>query len=139
MTTKFTKIPKGYRITIKSCENDGDYSDTTIIEGLSELDITQLVALCNLMETEDYGNLYYPEEDQKVALFNAINSVFNLVIDYKVTLENIEEYEDGFWRIINESGFLGKGDDQFTRYCDGYKVEYIPEDILIEDVTEKFK
>lgn len=139
MKSKFAKIPKGYRLTVESCENDGDFSDTTVIEGLSKEDVKQFVLLCKLMETEDYGNLYYPEEKEKVALFNAINAIFNLVKDCTVTLENIEEYEDDFWEILYKSGFTGKAESQYTRYCNGYKVEYIPEDIFIEDVTGEFK
>lgn len=131
---KFTKIPKGYRITIESYENDGDFGDTTVIEGLSEDAVKNVVALCTVMKTE-HGNLYYPSDEQKVKLFNILNRIFNCVSDYIVTEDNLEEYEDDFYNILAETGFIGKEQDQFTRYC---KVEYLPEDVFIEDVTERF-
>lgn len=135
---KFTKIPKGYRITIESYENDMDFGDTTVIEGLSEEGVKQVVALCTVMQTEEHGNLYYLDDRQKVKLFNILNRIFNCVSDYIVTESNLDEYEDDFYNILSEYGFIGKAEDQFTRYCQSYKIEYIPDDMFIEDVTEQF-
>lgn len=134
---KFTKIPKGYRITIDSYENDMDFGDTAVVEGLSEGEVKQVVSLCTAMQT-GHGNIYYPTVFQKVKLFNILNVIFDYVNDYTVTVDNLDEYEDDFYNILAAYGFIGKAEDQFTRYCESYKVEYIPEDIFIEDVTERF-
>jgi hypothetical protein len=135
---KFTKIPKGYRITIESYENDMDFGDTTVVEGISEEEVKQVVSLCTVMQTEEYANLYYPRDRQKVKLFNILNTIFDYISDCVVTIDNLDEYEDDFCNILSEYGFIGKAEDQFTRYCQSYKIEYLPEDIFIEDVTEKF-
>lgn len=135
---KFTKIPKGYRITIESYENDCDFGDTNIVEGLSEEELKQAVTLCTVMQTKEHGNLYYPSVFQKIKLFNVLNIIFDYVEDCTVTIDNLDKYEDDFYNLLAEYGFIGKAEDQFTRYCQSYKIEYLPDDIFIEDVTAQF-
>ena len=140
---KFTKIQKGYRITIESYENDCDFYSNNITSGLSLAEVNLVVKLCNSMKSQSrnngcFGNIYSPEDSEKVSLFNRLNDIFSIVKDYKVTEDNLEEYEDYFYNVLSDWGFIGQQEDQFTRYCAGYKVEYLKEDVIFEDVTEDF-
>ena len=140
---KFTKIPKGYRITIESCENDADYYSTNITDGLSLEEVKMVVQLCKSMKSQSrnngcFGNLYSPEYSEKVSLFNKLNEIFNVVPEYTVTEYNLEDVEDEFYNVLSDWGFIGQQDGQFTRYSAGYKIEYLPEDTFIEDVTARF-
>ena len=137
---KYTKIPSGYRLTLCTAENDTDYGGTSIYEGLSIRELRKAIDLCNLMKGEN-GNLYSPSLDEKIKLFNELNKIFNLYSYKAITTELLEDdsnVEDYFWSVLNQYGFIGQAEYQFTRYTESFRVEYVPEEISILDVTKEF-
>ena len=127
---KTTIIPKGYRLTISSWENDLDSPRTEVLEGLSEEQVREYVALCTvLMDSQGpVSNLYDPskEECNEVtdALLKALEPINKEISGDTAT--------DMLWDIGLSSG------EFYTRVCEDFKVEYLPEDVVFEDVTERF-
>ena len=78
--TEQTVIPAGYRLTVKSWENDGDNSNTVVLEGLTESKTPYLVDICKLFDhSHDYGNrlcnMYEPENHEIKRVKAAIKKV----------------------------------------------------------------
>lgn len=129
---------KGWLIRISSWENDGDNGRTEEVLVETEARAKQLVEFAQLFDGE-IGNLYDPEDDerQKVTdVFLEFNAKYPDYIDVGFD-EDPDAICDWF---IDEAYDLGlSGGDYYTRYCDKIEVLYFPEDVLCEDVTERFK
>ena len=144
MKTKATIIPAGYRITIDSWENDGDNSRTGIVEELSEQDVKFTIDFA-LLFTENtvnvgIGNLYDPSDSEQKMVAEAIREV---VAKHSPLSENLSEYftdvDSDVYSMLGYAYQLGlSGGDFCTRVLESIKVEYIPEPIVIQDVTVKF-
>jgi hypothetical protein len=144
-------IPAGYRLTVHSWENDGDNGKTEVLSGLSREKTQYYVDLCKLLRVytkgkRDFGNLYDPSESKLTAFSNAVK----LIVDnHPAAKQEFDEYteESNGVNVVDlypefaledlfEMGL--SGGDFYTRVCEQYTVEYIPTDIIIEDVTEQF-
>ena len=122
-----TVIPKGYRLTIDSWENDGDLSKTVIIDGLSENEINYYVEICKALKGK-LGNLYDPSEEE-------LDELDTFAVSLGLKYGEMDSCD------LNEQLYvMGLSSEEFhTRMCDGFKVEYLPEKVVLQDVTDKFK
>ena len=137
-------IKAGYRITVDSYENDGDSSNTNSIDGLSELEAKFHVELLSLYTRKGgFGNIY--EFDDRVSPTEDDHSKACLAIVSK------PEYQQFIsdWYVKNPEYFAEAGDDIVfdytggdgewaTRLVESILVEYVPEEITLEDVTSQF-
>lgn len=136
------KIPAGYRITSVSWENDGDHYRTEVKEGLSEDEAKFIGHLGKLMHSRKSGlennyeaskkeykkghEFYLPAFEKYAHLFSA---------------EDMKDYRKDCYALLdyireNITGYSSEG--YALRVLESMKVEYFPEDIVIEDVTYKF-
>jgi NADH:ubiquinone oxidoreductase subunit B-like Fe-S oxidoreductase len=147
-----TVIKKGYRVTVKTWENDADNYNSGAVEGLSRPEAAFLVEFVKLFSSKNdhrnrgIGNMYEPRQSEIVAAEARIKEV---VEKHKATIEDSEmmkEYflaEDGS---VDEGGWHEyayemtlTGGEFYTRVMESFKVEFIPQDIVLEDVTKEFK
>lgn len=158
--TKFTTIKAGYRLTVTSWENDADNYNTKMIEGLTKEDVEFHVKFISLFKSGSrggFGNMHEPSSMKRYQLAEAIallvqandatNTSFDglgkLLKDVDVTDE--EKFEDDIMAPILDSAHdylweLGlTGGEFYTRVLDKYKVEFVPHDIQIQDVTDQFQ
>jgi len=128
-------IPKGYRVTVVSWENDGDNYNTKVISGLNKADVSFYIDLCKLLMGE-YGNLYEPGASELSEFRSALHEIF--VRHDKVDKgDSVEESGDWGMDYLYELGLTAG--EFFTRVCDSFKVELIPENITFQDVTKEFE
>lgn len=151
-----TVIPKGYRITVESWENDADNYKTKIMEGFEKSSvefITEFVKLFysknNYRGPKGFGNMYEPSDKELKGFAEACNLVIKKHIN-KDTENTVRQYfwdddansfyEDHHEGVIDLAYDLGlSGGDFYTRVLDSFKVEYVPVEIILQDVTEEFK
>ena len=153
--TKQTIIPSGYRITIESWENDADNYKTKIMEGLQKPSVEFLVDFAKLFYSKNnwngpkgHGNMYEP----KAAALNNFREDYIRVINKHITKDTeqnllqyfwdednsdfYEDQHDGVMELAYELGL--SGGEFYTRVLDSIKVEWIPSNIVLEDVTKGF-
>lgn len=156
----YTTIKAGYRLTVTSWKNDGDNYMTKMLEGLTKEDVEFHVKFLKLFKSDSggFGNLYAPSKMKRFHLAEAIatlvkandvsNTNFAEVGDYlqDIDLEDEEYFEenvvdellgDYIYDRLWDVG-LSNGDDFYTRVMSSYKVEFVPQDIQIQDVTAEF-
>lgn len=146
--TKQTIIPAGYRITVVSWENDADNYNTETVEGYSELEAKFAVELfkafssCNNRSNRGIGNLSGRDGDQE----KYDSTIQEIVSRHPIALvsEGFKDYftpsadgYHGYSEYLHEIG-LGGTEYSISRVCESVKVEYVAQDIYIEDVTEEF-
>lgn len=141
-----TTIKKGYRLTVKSWENDADNPRTKIVEGYTLPQVKLMVELVKLHKSKSnnsgcYGNMYEPDDHEIAKYVKAMKIVFDKH-PKEAWPEGMEDAfddpdEDIQADAIHElmAELFGYSEYYFTRVYDGHIVEFIPEDILIEDVT----
>jgi hypothetical protein len=137
--SKTTIIPAGYRITVISWENDADNYNTKVLEGLDKNTAQFYLELCNLMMQDNpssavwnkrISNLYEPNEEE-------INRVYEVTVPILRKYDKIENEEYANDHAIEYLYELGlSGGEFFTRVCSDVKVEFIANDIYLEDVTD---
>lgn len=137
-------IKAGYRITVDSYENDGDCEITNSVDGLSELEAKFHIELLSLYTSEGgFGNIYdfddrvSPTEDDYNKARLAIVSkpeYQQFISDWYV--KNPEYFFDAGSEIIGD--YTGGDGEWATRQVEGILVEYVPEEITLEDVTSQF-
>ena len=138
----FNLIPAGYRFTFNSWENDGDNKRTIVMEGVSEKEAHLFANLAKLIKLRGTGleNAYDPDKKAKqkayeklFPLFEAHREVFD-DDDFELFVGNVGQMVD----YISEY-MLGYSDEEYwLRVLESYKIEYIPQEIKIDDVTDKF-
>lgn len=143
-----TVIPAGYRLSISSWENDGDLWYTNVLEGLNKERVKMLIAVCKLFvhyNQGGYGNAYKPRYEDVIAAGNAVLHVMLKEYPQGATCEEAEwisginDDDDLYDFVVEYVSDLFDGDGEFTfKAFDGAKVELIPEDIHIEDVSNEF-
>lgn len=154
--SKQTVIPAGYRITVESWENDADNYKTEIMEGLQKASIEFLVDFAKLFYSKNnwngpkgHGNMYEPRAKE----LNDFQEAYMKVVSKHITKDaepsllqyfwdednNLlyDDQHDGIMELAYELGL--SGGDFFTRVLDSIKVEYIPTEIVLQDVTEEFE
>lgn len=146
--SKFTKIEAGYRITVESWENDADNYNTKSVQGYSleealfAVELFQAFSSCN-SEDNGIGNLRGDDKDY-VKYKNTISEIVS-----RHPIASVSEKFKDYFQPADEDGYvyyseylydLGLGGTEYslTRVCESVMVEYIPQDILIEDVTDQF-
>lgn len=132
-------IKAGYRITVTSWENDADHYNTEIVDGLTEdtvrfhVDLLKLISKSNCNHKQYFGNMYEPGERELAAFEMAVSKV--LVKHDR--LDDKHEVLDIAMDVIGN--YTGYGDEGFyTRVAESIAVEYVPQEIIIEDVSKKF-
>lgn len=140
--SKFNTILAGYRFTFVSWENDGDNKKTIVKEGVQEAEAKLLGKLASLIQLGGCGleNNYEPSEKEQKKAFKILLPIFEKhkdifdESDMNLFRKDVGQMVD----YINEN-MLGHGEDGYwMRALQSTKVEYIPEEINIEDVTSKF-
>lgn len=147
MTEQYTTIPAGYRLIITSWENDGDNYHTGMQHGLSRGELDFHLALCKLLtsrhnpKNEDYGNLVDYDGSFEAAVWHVMCKYESLLPEsIKLPDEdgiNKDQYPDWFtyaYEIILQS-YFGTSEYYFTRVFESCKIEYLPDEIKIQDVT----
>ncbi len=142
---KQTRIAPGYRITVKSWENDGDNYNTAVVEGLSKEDALFVYDFAKLFDSKSrhrggIGNLYDPSSDELASVQQATALV---VAKHPNISDELKEYftlsdEDSYYQMDYAYDLHLSGGEFYTRVCESVKVEFIPNEILIDDVTEDF-
>ena len=129
-------LTQGYRITVTSWENDADNYNTKIISGLSLEDAKFTVDFIKLFKSQNdipagIGNMYDPNPIEISEAHQAVAEVFN-----KHEWPAHFTFED--WHDVAYDLGLSRG-EFFTRVMESFVVEYIPEDIVIKNVTGEFE
>jgi len=148
-----TIIPAGYRVTITSWENDGDHYENTVHEGLTKERVEYILELCNLFKSDSstggktFGNLYEPDRTERAEAESAITVVMEkhkpVLTKYElkqltaVAVPNEPYSGPEYGDIVRE--LVGYSEYYTYRVYDGAKVEFIPNEITMEDVTGQFK
>jgi len=129
---KITTIPAGYRLTVNSWENDGDHRRSVTRDGLSKEEVLFLTDVCEGMKMSNkpsFGNLYEPSDDE-CAEFEAF--LDSLIKKHGLIDVTAEDVIDSLYDLGLSSG------DYYTRMCENYKVEHVPKEVVLYDVTENF-
>lgn len=123
------KIKKGFRIFVRSWENDGDnYRDVTL-DGLSEglvrafMHVIGLVRVTDNIPADSYTEI------------SGFNTSFKLFLDNNPSIkdETISENVEG---ILYD---LGLSSDEFAvRVVEKVIIDYVPEELNFIDVTSEF-
>lgn len=153
--SKQTVIPAGYRITVESWENDADNYKTKIMEGLQKASVEFLVDFVELFHSQNnyrgpkgHGNMYDPDVNK----LNNFREAYVEVIKKHITKDTepklleyfwdednnlmYDDSHDGVMELAYELGLSGGA--FYARVLDSIKVEYIPNEIVLQDVTEEF-
>ena len=131
-------IKSGYRITVTSWENDADNYRTETIDGLDEhevrfhVDLLKLIMGSRCNDKTVFGNMYEPR-DSEVDLFE---EAVTKVLTKHDELDSKYHARDIAMDIIGD--YTGYSEGFFTRVAESIVVEYVPQEIIIEDVSSKF-
>jgi hypothetical protein len=147
-----TIIKKGFRVTVETWENDADNYNSGSVEGLSRQEAAFLVDFVKLFRSKNnhhsrgIGNMYDPNDSEIEKAFERVKEV---VEKHRNTVEDSEEIKQYFFDDegdVCEDGWVEYADELtlsggefYTRVMDSYKVEFIPEDIVLDDVTREFE
>jgi hypothetical protein len=143
MTNNTNTIKAGYRLTVISWENDGDHYNTVTKDGLDGIETGYLVKLLSMLKKGHYsggfGNLYDPDDEQLLKFGQAIEELGSNLTEWLTFNEGYETLEDlayAFTEVICD--YTGSSENYHTRMVESIKVEFIPEDITLLNVTEQF-
>lgn len=140
--SKTSKIKAGYRVTSVSWENDADNYRTIIKEGLKEEEAKLLGEVGTLMKTRKSGleNNYKPDKDDLdkghkfyLPVFEKYSHLFG---EHDMSLYRQDCYGIMEYIVDNITGY--STENYALRVLESMKFEYFPEDVVIENVTEKF-
>ena len=142
MPTK-NKIPAGYRITSLSYEGDDDNHKTVVVEGLSERKALLLGELAKVLLNRGTGleNNLWADEKALEAAHKVLLPIMERYADI-LPPKRLEEYRRDIGAIQNFIadhlvGYPAKHDYPL-RVLKNIKVELVPYDVPLENVTEKF-
>lgn len=140
-------IKAGYRITVTSWENDGDYPNTVIMDGLDEATAKLDVKVLKLIEHRvgQYGNMpyYYDDDDARLvglkqACFDIMNTPEHIAIIESAYGETISDFDiDDAFDYACEYVFgeyAGSSENYYTRMAETILVEYVPNEITFTEV-----
>lgn len=147
-------ISAGYRITVKSWENDADNYQTIILDGYTFM---QTQFICELLShmgshnrgAQQFGNLYEPDDDEKAetlafwrelyAKHDVAAKELDIPPPNDTNDDDDEGLEDLFYTFCEfVQDFIGTSEHYSTRVAESVVVEYVPRDIILEDVTDQF-
>lgn len=148
---KQTIIKQGYRLTLKTWENDGDNYNSHVEEGLSEPEVRFWVDIFEAFtsgseENGEIGNMYDPDDKEMACYHRTIaaiirnhrNAVFSLFEFDPIEAdaedsELVDRVSDSFYDWTLSCG------EFFTRVADEWTVEYVPTEIVLIDVSADFE
>lgn len=145
------KIKAGYRLEVVSWENDADNYNTNVVDGLTLRGVQFHTKLCALLKSKNYrgdtkcfGNMYEPSDEEIAEYVAAVRPLAREYIDvincegYRAT--NIED-DTALSNRLNDftSDLMGNSEYYYHRVVDNFTVQYIPEEITLQDVTNQFK
>lgn len=139
-------IPAGYSLIVHSWECDSDNHKTATVYGLTKAETKLIVEIIKLFRSRNdhvagkkfYGNIHDPREKDITECYDAIQCVLDK--HPTPTTGDLSEYfsdPDGVHQWLYDIGL--SGGEFWTRVLDGYKVEYYPQELEIQDVTGRFK
>lgn len=137
MQTNF--IPKGYRLTVHSWENDSDAWQTKTFEGLTKEGLEFAIAFISLFKNEScnpdcFGNVYEYEdfeESQQEALVAAVEKVLE---SHPIGRPNLDDMDSDDLEIKIDcimsllDTFTGYG-EFYIRVVDHFTVDYFQNDV----------
>jgi hypothetical protein len=136
------KIAAGYRFTFNSCDIRQENPFSVIKEGLSEseanffFDLSEAIQGGTALDIRS-SNAEWRIKKEHEKLYSIFEKHSNLFTD-----ENLKAMKDDVGRIMDyiSENMIGYSysDHVDMRTLVNYKIEYVPEDIIINDVTEKF-
>lgn len=143
-----TTIKAGYRFTVKTWENDGDYDNTEIVDGKTYDEACFIVDFLkpfmhSRWEGNQYiGNVYNANEYELDDIYRVMQEIVDRhpkVAEYMAdkVVGGIFDAEAAWQMYGWPLGLLGQ-QDQWSRHVDNVIVEFIPEDIELKDVTKEF-
>ena len=143
---KQTTIEAGYRLSINSWENDGDHRKTKVLEGLSKELVQFYVELLKLFKSQNYnddrtafGNMYEPED---YLLQNAADAIKGVADAHRGTLDALDpgeyDYVTGYPCDYVGDYLLGYSEHYTYRVFESFKVQLVPSEIVLQDVTDLF-
>lgn len=138
-----TIIKAGYRLTATSWENDADHYAAEVMDGLTEAEVRMYVELGTYLGSgygeNDFGNMYVgSSRDDKVVKVRQVLS--EVIKKHRGAFENDDHFEFAVCEPIEfvNDKLLGYSDDYLMRVLQEIKVEFIPNDIVIQDVSDQF-
>lgn len=142
MNKKSTIIPAGYRVVTQSWENDGDHPRTIVCQKLSKREAELLVRLATLLQARGTGleNEYGPSDEVREEAYERLIPIFEDFTDI-ISVKTLAAYQlDGSHMldyIVDK--LLGYSvEDYGLRVLESFEVEWVPIEIVIENVTEQF-
>lgn len=145
-------IKKGFRVTVKTWENDADNYNSGELQGLSRPEAAFLVDFVKLFSSQNnhknrgIGNMYEPSSKE---IAEAQVRVKEVVERHRAAVEGNADMKQYFF---NDDGEVHKygwheyayelsltGGEFWTRVMDSFTVEFIPADVVLEDVTKEFE
>lgn len=141
-------IQAGYRITAKSWENDYDYVQTRVHTTTNKWEARMLVKLGKVLRKErECQGLYDPSEAERCKALLLLESVLREEPEFWKVLEGVgslEEYEtlpelDRSYLVFSylRDTLLGYSEYYPLRTLESLRVEYVPGDIILKDVTDE--
>lgn len=135
-------IKAGYRLSVTSWENDGDNNRTITKDGLQESEVKYIIKLLSLIKNSDdsFGNMYDPDDSELDELSQGILDLGDDVVT-KLTEEfSSKDPAELPYQYAEEIGeYTGYCEEnRFTRVVESIIVEYVPQEITIEDVSAQF-
>lgn len=141
-------IRAGYRFTVETCENDGDYYSTSVLDGLTYAEAKFLADFLGPFKKNRWagnqyvGNVYDPNEYELEQIFK----IFQEVVDRHPAVAQMWEgrVKDKFdaeaaWELYGwKLGLTGHDENQYTRDLQRVLIEFVPKDIEFDDVTKAF-
>jgi hypothetical protein len=144
---KTKTIPAGYLFTFVTMYDDGYFPRTITMEGLSEEKANFIAEIANIIEANQTGleNKPYPHTEIFEQAYNVLWPVFekhsNLFNAQE--MQNFKSDIQEMIKYINKNilDHFGPGENGIfmCAFSDYYKIEYVPEQIILHDVTSKFK
>lgn len=146
-----TIIPAGYRVTVDSWENDGDAGRTITLTGLDRDAAKLYVEFARLFYSQNnhrgpkgYGNMYEPSSEMLKDAHDAAKKVILdnwkafVSVGFDMTEEDLND-ESYLREVVHDlhSDLFGMGEFYF-RVLEKVKVEHLPTEIRLNDVTGEF-
>jgi hypothetical protein len=134
-TTKQTVIKAGYRISVHTWENDWDNHNTEILDGVTKEHVPFIVAICKLFTSWDkgFGNIY-DDDDKEKEMNEALEKVIGNFTERPKYCDTVNNLYDSLLYYLG----ITRSSDYCTRVVETIKIEFIPQDIYINDVTDQF-
>lgn len=137
---KTTTIKAGYRVTFHSTENDGDNPNVISREGVPEREARLLGALAHGVWDSGIANSFEPDEEECEEAHTHFLTIFERFSDV-FTAKQMQEFrdeQDEVFSYISENITGPNSEGYVIRSLGEFSIEFIPHDIVIDDVTDDF-